>query len=171
MLSTSSRSYIAFTSSTAQENGTSYLGFSPFFKLDGMSGSFDNPLESATSSIPIPDSFTDSAAESEAPLSTIVIGTLSTSLPPLTTPINPPASTPTSTSTTPVTSGFSTMVIPPSSTPESATRSSSESRDTSAAASASTQTQSSNSAANGPAVSLPMMGILSLCFFAIIPLA
>ncbi|ESK84275.1 hypothetical protein Moror_3774 [Moniliophthora roreri MCA 2997] len=156
--------YIAFTSTTAEVNRTIYQGFSPFFKLDGMSGSFATPLEAATSQIPIPSSLAGSSlTESEAPLSTITVGTLSTSLPPLT--IN----VPTSTSASPVSSGFSTMTIPPSSS-SPVTRSSTEFRSTGTVASASTPTQSSNGALNGPVVSMPMMGVLSFCLLIIIPL-
>ncbi|GLB39812.1 hypothetical protein LshimejAT787_0703220 [Lyophyllum shimeji] len=88
--------YIGIISTTFKDNSsTPYIAFSPFFSIDQMTGSFDNPLPEATSSIPIPSSLTPSPSESGAAnshsttkLSTITVGTLSTSLPPLPTPTN-----------------------------------------------------------------------------------
>ncbi|KAJ7925166.1 hypothetical protein B0H13DRAFT_2248879 [Mycena leptocephala] len=72
--------YIAFTSTSANENGTDYTAFSPFFTLEGMSGSFSSPLASATATIPIPASLTRSGTIIPV---TITVGNVDTSLPPL----------------------------------------------------------------------------------------
>ncbi|KAJ3496508.1 hypothetical protein NLJ89_g10476 [Agrocybe chaxingu] len=51
--------YISITSTTLKGNESiPYSGFSAWFSLTGMSGSFDTPLPAATSSIPIPASLT-----------------------------------------------------------------------------------------------------------------
>jgi len=81
--------YIAITSTTFRLNSsTPYTGFSPFFRLDQMTGSFDTPLPEATSTIPIPPSLSHEATSHSTVLSTITVGILSTSLPPLPTPTN-----------------------------------------------------------------------------------
>ncbi|KAG6878157.1 hypothetical protein C0993_011575, partial [Termitomyces sp. T159_Od127] len=77
--------YIAIISATAKENlsdpfSLSYKAFSPFFAIDQMTGSFDTPFSEATSTIPIPSS---AFSHSTTHLSTVTVGTLSTSLPPL----------------------------------------------------------------------------------------
>ncbi|KAG5723896.1 hypothetical protein E4T56_gene9821 [Termitomyces sp. T112] len=73
--------YIGIISITAKENSSeSYEAFSPFFSIDQMTGSFDSPLSEATSTIPITSSV---FSRSTTHLSTITVGTLLTSLPPL----------------------------------------------------------------------------------------
>ncbi|KAG6808117.1 hypothetical protein H0H92_005324 [Tricholoma furcatifolium] len=90
-------SYVGIISTIAKTNSSDpdvpYSAFSPFFKLDQMTGSFDSPLPEATSTIPIPSSLAHFASASgthvstsATTLSTITVGTLSTSLPPLPTP-------------------------------------------------------------------------------------
>ncbi|KAF5384105.1 hypothetical protein D9615_003345 [Tricholomella constricta] len=101
--------YIGIISTTFKDNSSApYIAFSPFFSIDDMTGSFDNPLPEATSAILIPSSFTPSTSgsgtrtatsHSTTTLSTITVGTLSTSLPPLPTPTSTkPATTQTSSS-------------------------------------------------------------------------
>ncbi|KAJ7600514.1 hypothetical protein C8J56DRAFT_1038158 [Mycena floridula] len=75
--------YIGFTS-VAKINGSSTLNFSPFFKLDQMSGSFASPLAAATSSIPIPSAIEQATSIKPTGIKTITVGTLHTSLPSLT---------------------------------------------------------------------------------------
>ncbi|KAF9559807.1 hypothetical protein CPC08DRAFT_736059 [Agrocybe pediades] len=69
--------YIAITSTTAKGNDTTtlYSGWSPFFRITGMSGSFDSPLAAATKEIPIPASLTQSTASiaSSAQSTTVTI--------------------------------------------------------------------------------------------------
>ncbi|KAK0205317.1 hypothetical protein DFS33DRAFT_1383209 [Desarmillaria ectypa] len=144
--------YICFTSTSVFDNGTAVMAFSPFFQLDQMSGSFATPWESATASVAIPTSLMQTTADSTSELSTIIIGTLSTSLSSLTSLSATPLATSSSSTTT---SRFST-----SSTPESTS--------TSATGSAATSTQSGT--ANGAlsrtdAVSPLVMGVISLCYF------
>ncbi|KAF9448102.1 hypothetical protein P691DRAFT_760203 [Macrolepiota fuliginosa MF-IS2] len=83
--------YISFISTSLRQNGSLSSAFSPFFSLDKMTGSFTTPDPSATSSIPVPSSITAGGKPTEDGdvLSTITVGTLSTSSSP----------TPTSTST------------------------------------------------------------------------
>ncbi|PBK66342.1 hypothetical protein ARMSODRAFT_960331 [Armillaria solidipes] len=143
--------YICFTSTSVFDNGTAVMAFSPFFQLDQMTGSFGTPLESATASIAIPTSLMQtSAADSTSELSTIIVGTLSTSLSSLTSLSATTPSTPSSSSTT---SRFSTSSAP-------------ESTSTSAAGSAATQSGTANGALSRTgAVSPLVMGVLSLCYF------
>ncbi|KAG6839225.1 hypothetical protein C0991_004644 [Blastosporella zonata] len=86
--------YIAIISTTAKQNSSDlssvpYTAFSPYFSIDQMTGSFSSPLAEATSTIPIPSSLTRSVSGTVTPipsrtiLSTITVGTLSTSLPPI----------------------------------------------------------------------------------------
>ncbi|KAF7300283.1 hypothetical protein MKEN_01352400 [Mycena kentingensis (nom. inval.)] len=53
--------YVAFTSNKAEVNGTRYIGYSPFFTLNGMTGDFDKPLAQATAVIAIPATVSHSA--------------------------------------------------------------------------------------------------------------
>ncbi|KAE9406505.1 hypothetical protein BT96DRAFT_810625 [Gymnopus androsaceus JB14] len=77
----SSDYYIAFTSQNLTVNGTNFTGYSSFFSLNNMSGSFSSPLASATSTIPIPSTLTDSSASTETGvLVTITVGSVDTSL-------------------------------------------------------------------------------------------
>jgi len=71
--------YIAFTSTTLRaENGSGfYQEFSPFFRLDRMTGSFASPVPSDTSSKPIPS--TVAYRSTNAITSTSIVGQLSTS--------------------------------------------------------------------------------------------
>ncbi|KAG5639764.1 hypothetical protein H0H81_000044 [Sphagnurus paluster] len=73
------------------------MAFSPYFIINGMTGSFDTPLAEATASIPLPPSLetptsqlATATSDSTTALSTITVGTLSTSLPPLPIPTNKP---------------------------------------------------------------------------------
>ncbi|KAF9045306.1 hypothetical protein BJ165DRAFT_1528193 [Panaeolus papilionaceus] len=93
--------YIAITSTTAKGNNSiPYTSWSPYFRLAGMSGSFDSPLPAATSPIPIPASLTRSSPSASV-TSTITIGTINTSQPPIATSTSPlPRSTSSSTSQT-----------------------------------------------------------------------
>jgi len=61
--------YVAFTSANLIDEETSLpaLSFSPYFTIDGMTGSFDEPLDSATSEIPIPASLSPSATAPPSP--------------------------------------------------------------------------------------------------------
>ncbi|KIK07127.1 hypothetical protein K443DRAFT_673692 [Laccaria amethystina LaAM-08-1] len=88
--------YIAITSTSLKAiNGSTipYSSWSPYFRLDRMSGSFDTPLPAATASIPIPSSLLHAATQSAQPTSTVTIGHLSTSQAVLnSTPIPSPSS-------------------------------------------------------------------------------
>ncbi|PBK84709.1 hypothetical protein ARMGADRAFT_1018391 [Armillaria gallica] len=104
--------YICFTSTSVFDNGTAVMAFSPFFQLDQMTGTFATPLASATTSIAVPTSLTQtSAADSTSELSTIIVGTLSTSLSSLT---SLSATTPATSSPSSTTSRFSTSSAPES---------------------------------------------------------
>ncbi|KAK0469183.1 uncharacterized protein EV420DRAFT_1492916 [Desarmillaria tabescens] len=142
--------YICFTSTSVFDNGTAVMAFSPFFQLDQMTGSFTTPWESATASIAIPTSLTQTSADSTSELSTIIVGTLSTSLPPLT---SLSATSPATSSSSITTSRMSTSSAP-------------QSTSTSASAAASTQSGTANGALSRTnAVSPLIMGVLSLCYF------
>jgi len=100
--------YITFTSTKFNvSEDEPYRGYSPFFQLCGMSGSFNSPLPSATSSIPIPPSIEIPPTSSST--STITVGTLSTSL---SYSSSSPLPTPSVTSSV---SGFSTSITQTSS--------------------------------------------------------
>ncbi|KAF8624693.1 hypothetical protein AX17_007024 [Amanita inopinata Kibby_2008] len=114
--------YISFTPVSGNVDGKSYSGFSPFFALDNMSGSFSSPNSGATSSSPIPSS------SGSNPTNSTVSGTGSTSMQapagtgsssagssPASTQSSLVPSTEASLSTTPVSSGFSTMLSSPAS--------------------------------------------------------
>ncbi|KAF5365250.1 hypothetical protein D9758_005399 [Tetrapyrgos nigripes] len=157
----SKKYYIALTSTSTEVNGTSYVGYSPFFELDGMSGSFDSPLDSATSSVPIPSSLTETSASlSIGVISTRTIGTLSTSIPPL--PTISISSVSVSVSAT--SSGFSTST---SLRPTSSAPSGSQSADASSGSSTSTS-GNSNAAGRAQTADIPLpvaIGFLSLFVF------
>jgi len=90
--------YIAFTSTQEKVNGTSYVGFSPFFTLKGMSGSFDNPVPSLTATKAIPKSLTETSGTVLG--TTLTVGSVpNTSNPPQSTTTKP-KSTSTSSSLT-----------------------------------------------------------------------
>ncbi|KAF7376034.1 hypothetical protein MSAN_00018200 [Mycena sanguinolenta] len=139
--------YIAFTSTTAKENGTEYIGFSPFFKLEGMSGSFSSPLASATTTFSIPASLTHTGTIIPT---TITIGNVDTSLP----PVSSPSST---SSKLQSSSSSSTLRFTTSAAPSSSTASASPSVTDSGAV-----TNSSSSAAASRPLSLPALAVLSL---------
>ncbi|KAJ7058196.1 hypothetical protein C8F01DRAFT_1149912 [Mycena amicta] len=93
--------YLAFTSTKLKTNGTNYTGFSPFFTLEGMSGSFSSPLSGATSTIAIASTVTNHPG-SIIP-TTITVGSVDTSFP---TPTHSTTSKPISSSSTSSTSSF-----------------------------------------------------------------
>ncbi|KAJ7262299.1 hypothetical protein B0H12DRAFT_323833 [Mycena haematopus] len=139
--------YIAFISTTAKQNGTEYTAFSPFFKLEGMSGSFSSPLASATTTFSIPVSLTHTGTIIPT---TITIGNVDTSLPPL-----PSAS---ATSSKPRTSSSSsTLRFTTSAAPSSPTDSTPPSTTDSGAVA----TSPSSAGAYRP-LSLPALAVLSL---------
>ncbi|THV05730.1 hypothetical protein K435DRAFT_76608 [Dendrothele bispora CBS 962.96] len=120
-----------------------------------MSGSFASPLDSATSSIPIPSSLTEpGASQGGGVVSTRTIGTLSTELPPLSISLpSVSASTRTSLSST---SGFST------SRPTSGSAGSQSASVSAGAASASPSVNSASHTRTG-SIPLPIIGVLSFC--------
>ncbi|KAL0946226.1 hypothetical protein HGRIS_012485 [Hohenbuehelia grisea] len=71
----SDRYYVAFVATTARLNNSDspYIGFSPFFRLNNMSGSFASPLPSSSFATP-------STRPSTTQLSTITVGRPSTPL-------------------------------------------------------------------------------------------
>jgi len=146
--------YLAFQSTTLKVNGSAYSAFSPFFKLAGMSGSFSSPLASATSTIPIPSSLADSTTANKVE-STITVGKLSTSLPPITslsatTPLSSP-----SPSQSPSSQSSSTR---------SSTSSSSALGSGSASTTAAPSTASNAALPRTNSLLFPILGVLSLCF-------
>ncbi|KAJ7223176.1 hypothetical protein GGX14DRAFT_657543 [Mycena pura] len=145
--------YIAFVSTTAKVNGTNYVGFSPFFTLNGMSGSFSAPLASATSTIAIPTTFTHHGG-SLIP-TTITVGSVDPSLLSSATPSAASSGKP-ETSSSPVSSRFSTSSLSSSSSTDAASASSSV-----AIPPAASTTSSSAAARRLP--SLPVLAVLSLC--------
>ncbi|KAF5392694.1 hypothetical protein D9757_001003 [Collybiopsis confluens] len=78
--------YIAFTSTNLKVNGSKFTGYSPFFNLDNMSGSFSTPDASAISPIPVPSSLSAAdASQGSSALSTVTVGSVDTSESPLST--------------------------------------------------------------------------------------
>ncbi|KAK7460857.1 hypothetical protein VKT23_008788 [Stygiomarasmius scandens] len=147
--------YIALTSTSATVDGSPYVGYSPAFKLDGMSGSFDSPLDSATASIPIPSSLTDSAAsQAGGVVTTRTIGTLSTELPSLSISL-PPVSTSATKTTLSSTSGFTTS---------RPTSSGSSAQSASAGVASPSDTNSATHVRTGN-IPLPIISFLSFCLF------
>ncbi|KAJ6499429.1 hypothetical protein C8R45DRAFT_115294 [Mycena sanguinolenta] len=140
--------YIAFTSTTAKENGTEYVGFSPFFKLEGMSGSFSSPFASATTTFSIPVSLTHTGTIIPT---TVTVGNVDTSLPSL-----PSAST-TSSKLQSSSSSSTTLRFTTSSAPSSSTASASPSSTDSGAVA-----NSSSSATASRPLPLPALAVLSL---------
>ncbi|EDR10348.1 uncharacterized protein LACBIDRAFT_325313 [Laccaria bicolor S238N-H82] len=135
--------YIAITSTSLKKTNDStipYSGWSPYFRLDRMSGSFDTPLPSATASIQIPSSLLHAATQSAQSTSTVTIGHLSTSQAALNSTPIPSASA--------SASKMITSVSPASST-HSSTASSS------AASSSSTSTASTSGASGLSALTRP----------------
>ncbi|KAF9474849.1 hypothetical protein BDN70DRAFT_841720 [Pholiota conissans] len=128
--------YIAITSTALKGNDSiPYSAWSPFFKLTGMSGSFETPLSSATAPIAIPSSLTLSTSGSIATSTRVILppSSTTTSILSKTTPRSSSSrlstvfisstsisstSSSTSTPTTSSTSKFTTTV--PSTTPTSA---------------------------------------------------
>jgi len=79
--------YIGIISTSLKDSsGNPYAAFSPFFNLDGMTGSFDAPLAAATSTLPIPASLSKSSSVAQTGTLTVTVGVLSTSLPSLSPP-------------------------------------------------------------------------------------
>ncbi|KAG7095803.1 hypothetical protein E1B28_006503 [Marasmius oreades] len=149
--------YIAFSSTIFKQNGTSYLSFTPSFKLDRMTGSFSAPLDSATSPLEIPSSLTASTEAQTSSLSTVTVGTLSTSLLPLDTSTEAGSAT---------TSRFSTMTKSPA-TPTLPSQSHSAGSGTNTTTGNLRPSQSSNGAFadTRQLVSLLVtLSVLSLCF-------
>ncbi|KAL1721502.1 hypothetical protein EV715DRAFT_248934 [Schizophyllum commune] len=78
--------YLVFTSTALTDaSGTAYTEYSPFFRLTGMSGTRGQPVASLTSEIPVPSTLTsDTFVSPVTPsISTVTVGTLSTSLSPI----------------------------------------------------------------------------------------
>ncbi|KAF7362003.1 hypothetical protein MVEN_00545500 [Mycena venus] len=146
--------YIAFTSTTAKENGTDYTAFSPFFVLKGMSGDFSSPLASATTAFSIPKSITHTGTIIPT---TITVGTVDTSLPPMPSPSTTSSSSSSNTQTpsSSSTSRFTTSSVPSSSPAASVSPSVTES--------GAVTTPSPSSAGASRPVSLPALAVLSLC--------
>ncbi|KAJ7188390.1 hypothetical protein C8R46DRAFT_1054633 [Mycena filopes] len=148
--------YIAFISTHETVNGTQYAAFSPFFALDGMSGSFSSPLASATHTFSVPASLTQTGSLSDV---TITVGNVDTSLPPSAPTSSAPltsksqtssshSSSPTSTS-----SRFTVSPLPPPSSPSG-----------SAAPSITNSSGLSTSGAlASQSLSMPILAVLSLC--------
>jgi len=92
--------YIAFTSINSPNSSQPLQAFSPFFTLDGMSGSFKSPVPELTSSIPTPSSLLTAQPN---PISTsLLYGTTSSSTPTTASPSPLPLSTgPSSSPTSP----------------------------------------------------------------------
>ncbi|KAJ7135465.1 hypothetical protein C8R43DRAFT_1021169 [Mycena crocata] len=151
---TSGTYYIAFISKNAKVNGTSYTAFSPFFNLKGMSGSFASPLASATSSIAIPTPLTRSSANTIG--TTITVGNIDTSLPPLPTLSSTRKSNASSSSSSSPSSRFATSSIPNSSPAASASPS------VTISSASSTAAASGALASRPPAFLLPILAVLSL---------
>ncbi|KAJ7622832.1 hypothetical protein DFH06DRAFT_1231586 [Mycena polygramma] len=147
---------IAFTSTNAKENGTDYIAFSPFFTLKGMSGSFSSPLASATASRSIPSSLTRTGSIIPT---TITVGSVNTSLPPLPTPSTSTSKPATSSSAHSISSSRFTTSSVPSSQPSSPVASASPSVTKSSAAT----TGAPSSAAASHLPSLPLLAVVSLC--------
>ncbi|KAJ7115782.1 hypothetical protein C8R44DRAFT_628800 [Mycena epipterygia] len=144
--------YIAFTSTKAIVNGTKAISFSPFFTLKGMSGSFSSPLASATATIAIPTTVAHTSSNEVA--TTITLGSLDTSLPPL-----PTLSTSKASSSAPTSS-------PSPSAPASSTSSFLSRFTTSSVSSSSpsaTKSSTSDALASRPLLLLPTLAVLSLC--------
>ncbi|CAA7268791.1 unnamed protein product [Cyclocybe aegerita] len=134
--------YISITSTTLKGNESiPYSGWSAWFSLTGMSGSFDTPLPAVTSSIPIPASLTQT---SSAVTSTRTIGTPSTSLKPLTTPLSSKSASP----------SFSTSRLSTSTLPAASTTSASS------APSSSQSSLSSTNGATGRSAGLPLLSLV-----------
>ncbi|KAF8647306.1 hypothetical protein AX16_006768 [Volvariella volvacea WC 439] len=71
--------YISFVSvNLRDEDDVPAMGFSPYFRLQQMTGSFETPVSHAISTFPLP---TETSQTSLTSTSTITVGTLSTSLP------------------------------------------------------------------------------------------
>ncbi|VDB83182.1 unnamed protein product [Peniophora sp. CBMAI 1063] len=133
--------YIALKSKTQTGNSTSdYVGFSANFRLTGMTGSFDSPVPSLTSSIAVPSSLTDSNAISTSTLP----GTVTISV--------------SSATTTP------TQTSPSSRMTTSSARSSSAASSASAAGASSSASASAAGAASSALVSRPTLGLVSAFF-------
>ncbi|KAL1699909.1 hypothetical protein EV121DRAFT_215260 [Schizophyllum commune] len=78
--------YLVFTSTALTDaSGTAYTEYSPFFRLTGMSGTRGQPVASLTSELPVPSTLTsDTFVSPVTPsISTVTVGTLSTSLSPI----------------------------------------------------------------------------------------
>ncbi|KAL4253395.1 hypothetical protein ABKN59_003871 [Abortiporus biennis] len=106
--------YIRFTS-VDPVNGTQYNEYSPNFKLENMNGSFDTPVPSDTSSIPVPSSVANAPPNTVSATITVSGKT--------------PTSTPTTTTSSRIstTSSFTTSLISTSATSSSSSTPSSPS--------------------------------------------
>ncbi|KAJ3767315.1 hypothetical protein FB446DRAFT_755283 [Lentinula raphanica] len=149
--------YIAFTSTNLEVNGTKYTGYSSFFRLDNMNGSFSSPLASATTSIAVPSSLIGSSASSgNTVLSTITVGTVTTSISPTTSSIR---------STTASSSRFSTIASSSVTTTSSSSASVTSGTTRSGSLSSSSATSaasSSNAAVFSRQASLPFVTLFAV---------
>ncbi|KAF9531374.1 hypothetical protein CPB83DRAFT_101458 [Crepidotus variabilis] len=153
--------YIAIQSTEFKTNNSMpYTSFSPFFRLSGMTGSFDSPLPAATSPIPIPPSLTQIPSSSAT--STITVGGPShaTPQPPITTapftqsPSVSPSDNPTVSSAS--SQGTSTLTFPTSFRMTTSVLSSTTSSSANAA--------SSSSSSSAGARTVAQLSTLSLVF-------
>ncbi|EKM78485.1 hypothetical protein AGABI1DRAFT_129593 [Agaricus bisporus var. burnettii JB137-S8] len=72
--------YLSLVSTSLSQNASQpYAAFSSFFRLDGMTGSFDTPNSAATTSFPVPSSVATSGKPlpTDTVLSTITVGVIS----------------------------------------------------------------------------------------------
>ncbi|KAJ6475233.1 hypothetical protein C8R47DRAFT_1142706 [Mycena vitilis] len=148
--------YVAFTSTNAKQNGTDYISFSPFFTLKGMSGSFSSPLASATASRSIPSSLTHTGSIIPT---TITVGSVNTSLPPLPTLSTSTSKSATSSSAHSISSSRFTTSSVSSSQPSSPA---SVSPSVTKSSAATTGAPSSAAASHLP--SLPLLALCALVF-------
>ncbi|EAU84087.1 hypothetical protein CC1G_06949 [Coprinopsis cinerea okayama7 len=163
--------YIAFTSVELMVNETGpYTSWSPWFRLDRMTGSFEEPLPSAVESIPVPSSLT-TPRPSTTVLSTITVGAPSPTAPTTSdsftsTPVPPsdpeptpspspeeelpPPSPSSSSSSLPTSSGFITSRIPAPTTASSASEEASSAPSAGSARSSSTPASASSATEPAP---------------------
>ncbi|RDB20507.1 hypothetical protein Hypma_012406 [Hypsizygus marmoreus] len=142
--------YIGITSTVLKDNSsTPYTAYSPWFSIDQMTGSFESPLPEATSKPPLPSTISLSTSGSTTVLSTITVGTLSTSLPPIGDP-TPTSTKPVSTSKSTSTSKSSSPSKAPTASP-SPTRLTTSIRPSSLSSPTGTSTVSPTSTSTGPA--------------------
>ncbi|KAJ3557373.1 hypothetical protein NP233_g11757 [Leucocoprinus birnbaumii] len=110
--------YLSFISTSAKQNNSlPYAAFSPFFRLDKMTGSFATPNPTATSPIPIPSSINPNNKPTTGTndgdvLTTITVGTISSSPATSTTPTPTPSISTTTRSSQSAVGSSSTTQIP-----------------------------------------------------------